>query len=123
LIDTSSQSGQPSKADENDEYLVDSPSEAKQSQEVMQPRSTKILAHIFTEELSTLYEDTEYDDEASLTSISDQCSKEADGGCDTGKHENAISPKEQSIRDRWNYILEMTMTGQCTDGYMDEGEI
>lgn len=77
----------------------------------VQPRNK--LAHIFTEELSTLYEQ---DENASVTSIEDDYyathqPKKAELLLD----DYEVSPNERSIHNRWNNILEMTITGQCAD--------
>lgn len=126
-IDTSEGGTQPSRADVNDEFLVSSPIDAPSPQfsfpssgaeiittSLVQPRKNK-LAHIFHEELSTLYEGKE--DEGSLTSMEDIDAEE--------QLVDMMSPKEMSISVRWSNILEMTITGQCGDQrfILDEAEI
>jgi len=194
---------EPSKADDDDEYLVSSPencgtmclprpssritpqlsshslgqdqpslmSPQHHQQQQQQPQLTlptyssqpmSPLAHIYHEELSTLYEGS--DDNASLTSLDasvvegqpiaikrfvlstaiegeneDDEEDENDRKKDTNEKKKSrtpprVSTREKSIRDRWNNILEMTISGQCAAGakvvpidpdgdHYDEGEI
>lgn len=123
LIDTSVGGNTPSKADADDEFLIESPKDApvtspkftsEMTSSSLPPRQHN-LAHIFHEELSTLYEGRE--DEGSLTSMED-----LDMDQNTS---DAVSPKERSIHDRWSTILRMTMAGQCGHQglILDEAEI
>lgn len=127
MIDTSDKENQPSQAAENDEYLVSSPAATKSTSPaaMVQPRSTtKNLAHIFHEELSTLMEEDEgSDDEASVSNDTEESSSTHED--DDGGRQLDMSPMEISIRDRWNHILQLTITGQCADfrAVVDEAEI
>ena len=123
FIDTSVGGNTPSKAGEDDEFLIESPKDApvtspkfafEMTTSSVSPRQHK-LAHIFHEELSTLYEGRE--DEGSLTSMEDVDAEQ--------NISEAVSPKERSIHDRWSTILRMTIAGHCGHQVliMDEAEI
>mmetsp|Transcript_16635 Transcript_16635/g.27573 ORF Transcript_16635/g.27573 Transcript_16635/m.27573 type:complete len:298 (-) Transcript_16635:235-1128(-) len=155
MIDTSVQGTTPSKAGDNDEFLVHSPTDA-QSKSIKLTTSPKVnkkkastkqeppvvvttttittasvqprnkLAHIFTEELSTLYEQ---DESSSLASLDDDdCIEDHKRKTNTSdfQQDDEVLPNERSIHNRWNHILEMTITGRCADHrfvVMDEAEI
>jgi hypothetical protein len=123
LIDTSVRGMEPSKAAANDEFMIHSPTDApvsspsgsaESNSSLVPPRKHK-LAHIFHEELSTLYEGRE--DEGSLTSMED-----IDGEQNVVK---MMSPNERCISDRWRTIMNMTIAGQCGHQVLilDEAEI
>jgi hypothetical protein len=122
MIDTSLRGMEPSQADANDEFMIDSPTDApvtspsgaEYNTSLVPPRKHK-LAHIFHEELSTLYEGRE--DEGSLTSMED-----------IDAEQNIVKmmlPNERCLSARWSNILNMTITGQCGHEVLilDEAEI
>ena len=124
IIDTSDKGQIPSQADPSDEFLVHSPSDAiivlptcdavSESTNLQQPYK---IAHIFHQELSTLYEEHEGEEEESLTSIEN---------CDANKEVCQLDlSKESCVHDRWSNLLRITMAGHCGQQglILDEAEI
>jgi hypothetical protein len=135
VVITSSNDAAPSEAHDDDEYLIHSPifhndvllnkssSPRGEGCNHNSPKKHK-MAHIFNEELSTLYEGRE--DEGSLTSLEEIDVSDIDLEHSNKQITSMLSVHDKSLIDRWSEILAMTIQGQCATQQkyiLDEGEI